>query len=115
MNHEQIAEVCHEANRAYCRTIGDNSHPAWADAPEWQQKSAIAGVSSIALDPSTTPDQSHAGWMTQKLCDGWKYGPTKDPEKKEHPCMVPYDELPEFQRMKDHLFGAVARTLLGAK
>ena len=28
-----------------------------------------------------------------------------------HPCLVPYDELPQEQRAKDHLFGAVARAL----
>ncbi len=38
----------------------------------------------------------------------------KDAEKKEHPCFVPYAELPAKQRMKDHLFGAVVRTLAGA-
>jgi hypothetical protein len=37
---DQVARVCHEANRAYCQTLGDNSQPAWDDAPEWQKDSA---------------------------------------------------------------------------
>ncbi len=37
MNAETIAKVCHEANRAYCQTIGDNSQLAWEQAEEWQQ------------------------------------------------------------------------------
>ncbi len=44
---------------------------------------------------------SHANWIEYKLDDGWVYGEEKDPVKKTHPCMVPYDELPHDQRMKD--------------
>lgn len=29
-----------------------------------------------------------------------------------HPCMVPYDQLPQEQRVKDHLFGAAVRATL---
>lgn len=36
--------------------------------------------------------------------DGWKYGPNKDFERKEHPCLVPYNELPEIQQRKDAVF-----------
>ena len=31
---DDIAEACHEANRTYCQTIGDDSQPAWAAAPD---------------------------------------------------------------------------------
>lgn len=30
----QIAQVCHEVNRAYCQALGDDSQPAWDDAPD---------------------------------------------------------------------------------
>jgi hypothetical protein len=36
-----IAKVCHEANRAYCQTISDNSQLPWEQAKEWQRASAI--------------------------------------------------------------------------
>ena len=36
----------------------------------------------------------------------------KNPETKEHPCFVPYDELPEAQKAKDAIFGAVVRGVL---
>ncbi|MNW54352.1 RyR domain protein [compost metagenome] len=102
----QIAMICHEVNRAYCRSIGDHSQQAWADAPEWQKESAVNGV-EFHLSNETTPEQSHENWMREKAADGWVYGPVKDPEKKEHPCMVPYDQLPLEQRTKDYLFKAV--------
>lgn len=108
----RIARVCHEVNRAYCASLGDTSQPAWEDAPEWQRSSARAGVEAIVRNPETTPEQSHEGWLAIKAADGWKYGPVKNPETEEHPCFVPYADLPPEQRVKDHIFGAVVRALL---
>lgn len=106
MEIEKIAELCHEINRAYCHSIGDDSQPSWSDAPEWQKESAITGV-KFHTEHDTTPEQSHISWMKQKENDGWVYGEVKDPEKKTHPCMVPYNELPQEQRSKDYLFKAI--------
>ena len=33
MQTEQIARVCHEVNRAYCKALGDESQLPWVDAP----------------------------------------------------------------------------------
>lgn len=107
-----IARVCHEANRAYCASLGDFSQVAWEKAPDWQIKSAVAGVNAVLRDPTTTPEQSHEGWLAQKRADGWRYGPYKDPGAKVHPCFVPYDQLPDDQKRKDALFGAVVRALM---
>ena len=108
---EQVAQVCHEANRAYCETIGDNSQPRWADAPEWQKESAIKGVqfhiANLSTGKKPSPSASHESWFLEKERDGWKYGPVKNPQKKEHPCFVKYDELPLEQRMKDYIFSAI--------
>jgi len=103
----QIAAVCHEANRRFCLTIGDASQPSWEDAPEWQRQSAMNGVKFHLANPDAGPSGSHENWLKEKLETGWKYGPVKDPEKKEHPCCVPYDQLPPEQRRKDALFIAV--------
>lgn len=108
---EQVAEICHEANAAYCRTIGDASQPPWSDAPEWQKESACNGVRFHMANPQAGPSGSHANWMQEKLADGWKYGPVKNPDTKEHPCMVAYDDLPLAQRIKDYIFTAIVHTI----
>jgi hypothetical protein len=108
---EGIARVCHEVNRAYCRALGDNSQPSWHDAPEWQRDSALEGVRAALADPNMQPGESHAGWMEHKRAEGWVYGPLKNPKTKEHPCMVPFDELPDAQRAKDFLFLGTVRAL----
>ena len=102
-----IAKVCHEANRALCEAFGDTSQKSWDDAPEWQRESAISGVTFHLNNPGAGPESSHVEWMRHKAADGWVYGPVKDEGKKEHPCMVPYEQLPPEQRAKDYVFRAI--------
>jgi hypothetical protein len=106
-----IAGVCHEANRALCKRLGDNSQPRWEEAPPWQRDSAIDGVRFHLATPDATPDASHENWLKMKIAEGWQYGPVKDPAKKEHPCCVPYEQLPIEQRAKDYLFKGVMEAL----
>lgn len=113
---EKIAKVCHEANRAYCETLGDSSQLRWEDAPEWQKQSAINGVDfhirgfrSFGRWPK--PYESHDSWLNQKKSDGWIYGPIKSESLREHPCIVPYDELPIEQRTKDFIFSGIVQAI----
>ena len=106
-----IAKVCHEVNRGYCEAIGDTSQVRWDEAPEWQRRSAIKGVHFALDNPDATAEDQHISWMDEKIADGWKYGPVKDPLKKEHPAFLPYANLPQEQRIKDHLFKAVVEAM----
>jgi hypothetical protein len=105
--------AAHEINRVYCIYLGDRSQPIFEKAPEWQVDSAIHGVEAIIKNPNQPPAASHDSWLRENQAAGWKYGPVKDLEKKEHPCMVPYEELPIAQRMKDTIFIAVVKGVLG--
>jgi hypothetical protein len=51
--------------------------------------------------------------MKEKLDAGWVYGEVKDAEKKTHPCLVPFSELPPFQQQKDSLFCGIVDALAG--
>lgn len=112
MDHSNVARICHEANRALCAAFGDHSQPAWDDAPEWQRSSALVGVQFIADNPDAPPSASHESWLAQKKAEGWSWGATKNPEKKEHPCYIEYDRLPAEQKAKDHIFGAIVRAAI---
>lgn len=109
---EACAAVAHEANRAYCIAIGDNSQMPWEQAPENIRASAIDGVAKALA--GATPEQSHEGWCAFKVADGWVFGPVKDLAAKTHPCLVPYAELPPEQRRKDGLYIAVVRAMAEA-
>ncbi len=109
---EEIARICHEANRVYCETLGDFSQKFWETAPDWQRDSAINGVKFHQHHPDTDDAASHVNWMDEKIEDGWTYGEEKDPEKKTHPCMVSFEDLPKEQQLKDRLFRLICKALL---
>ena len=44
---------------------------------------------------------AHERWAEQRLIEGWRYGPKRDDELKEHPCLVPYEALPESEKAYD--------------
>jgi len=113
MSIEKIARATHEMNRRYCEILGDTSQVAWEDAPEWQRKSAISGVQSIIDGETNSPEEQHQNWMKIKIEEGWTYGSVKDVEKKTHPCLLPYAELPESQKAKDRIFRAVVKGMAG--
>lgn len=87
------------------------SQKDWDYAEPHQRSSALAGVEFSLSNPTATPESHHQAWYKQKEADGWRYGPVKNTEDKEHPCMLPYDMLPKQQRLKDSLFQAVVKAL----
>ena len=83
----------------------------WEEAEDWQKESVFAGVEEHIKNPLLNGQQSHETWTKYKEETGWKYGPVKDAEKKEHPCMVPYNDLPYEQKIKDIVFSALVNEL----
>jgi hypothetical protein len=108
-NDEQIAEIIHETNRAVQKIQGDPlpSQP-WDREPEELRQGVIANVALARAGASAAA--LHEAWLRQKKADGWTLGP-KDNERKTHPCMVPYDQLPQGQRDKNRLFVGIVREL----
>jgi len=43
----------------------------------------------------------HEVWSATRIAQGWSYGPVRDDVKKEHPCLVPYEQLPEEEKILD--------------
>jgi hypothetical protein len=83
---EDVAMVCHEANRAYCEASGDWSQDEWFEAPENIKESVRAGVRFHLDNPEAGDSASHESWLNFKVLDGWVYGVDKDPKAKTHPC-----------------------------
>lgn len=103
----QCARIAHQANRAYCQSLGDDSQADWNEAPDWQRESIIAGVKCRLANPEMTNEDGHNAWKDRKVAEGWTHGDVKDADAKTHPCLVPYDELPPEQQAKDALFRAI--------
>ncbi len=43
----------------------------------------------------------HDVWAQERLASGWRYGPRRDDEARETPCLVPYEALPEEEKFYD--------------
>lgn len=43
----------------------------------------------------------HEIWAQGRINQGWIYGEERDDAKKHHPCLVPYEELPEEEKVYD--------------
>ena len=104
---EAVARVAHEVIRAWCDFNGDGPLPEWDQAPEWQRDSTIAAVRFCADHPTADDGAMHEQWLEEKRRTGWVYGPVKDPVRKRHPCMVPFESLPKGQQFKDRLLRTI--------
>lgn len=46
-------------------------------------------------------ENCHEVWAKGRAESGWTFGSTRDDNKKETPCMVPYSELPDSEKEYD--------------
>lgn len=104
--------VCHEANRALQLEFSEIPSPPWDEAEEWMRESSYNGVLFLVKNPESSFAALHDNWVLDKLADGWRYGPIKNTDTKEHPCLVDYNDLSIQQRRKDMLFKAIVTALL---
>jgi len=103
---EQVASVCHAANSAFCKLHGDPV-VSWEDG----KQSSIDSVEFLLASPGAPDSAFHDAWCAQKRAAGWTYAPVRNNEKKEHPCLIPFEGLPLHQQAKDRLFKAIVHAL----
>jgi hypothetical protein len=48
-------------------------------------------------------ENAHDLWARQRMADDWVWGPHRDDVHKQHPCLVPYEKLPESEKEYDRL------------
>lgn len=100
---ETVAAIVHTALSRLQYELGEPvpSQP-WESETDHIRASCIEGVRRARA--GVTPQEHHEMWRRFKEAAGWKYGAEKDPLRKTHPCMVPYEELPEYQKVKNRVF-----------
>jgi hypothetical protein len=70
-------------------------------------KPAPIDTSGVALTPEILEitellaKNAHDIWAQQRLTEGWTYGPQRDDQAKQHPCLVAYEELPDSEKDYD--------------
>lgn len=46
-------------------------------------------------------ENTHDVWAKGRMDEGWTFGPVRNDSLKQHPCLIPYDELPESEKEYD--------------
>lgn len=46
-------------------------------------------------------ENTHEIWALKRISEGWTWGPERNDSRKEHPCLVPYNQLPESEKAYD--------------
>ena len=70
-------------------------------------KPAPIDTSKVRLSPEivklteTLSKNTHEVWAQERIAQGWRFGRTRNDERKEHPCLIPYEELPESEKVFD--------------
>jgi len=63
--------------------------------------SKISLSSDIMALSEVLAKNTHEVWASGRIAEGWTYGDIRDDVKKKHPCLVPYEELPESEKDYD--------------
>jgi hypothetical protein len=111
MNREDLAQVCHAANKKLSEAFGDYSHPDWESASQAYKHFYVKGIDDVLTNPNGDGRELHEAWMQNKLKAGWIWGPTTDRPNRIHNCLVPYDDLPPHEKAKDDLFRGIVLAL----
>ena len=97
-----LSETYRDANRGAADHLGVKlaSIGYWvADDPSNWGRSVDLTVDSEAKELMARLE--HKRWNAERILNGWKYGKVRDDRRKIHPCLVPFEELPESEQEKD--------------
>jgi hypothetical protein len=69
--------------------------------PEPIDTSAVVLSPDIVQLMERLARNTHDVWAQERIKQGWRYGNRRDDGRKEHPSLVPYEELPELEKIYD--------------
>ena len=108
-----IARCCAPPAPLEAYAIDDPALGSWDESRGEVRDSARSGVIDLLVNTAWGPQESHEAWLAYKRSHGWSYGTVKSVERRQHPCMVEWSELPAAQRAKDVIFVGIVRSLAG--
>ena len=69
--------------------------------PEPMDLSSVDLPESLIQLSERIAENVHEVWAKARIDEGWTYGEKRDDIHKKHPCLMPYDELPEEEKEYD--------------
>ena len=106
MKKEKIAKIVYEATRLEAKWSKRSIVPEkWDNRDNKFKEQFIDIIDKYLLQEDLpTPEEAHNSWVQSYLDMGWKYGKKRDIEKKTHPDILPFYQLPKDERDKDAIF-----------
>lgn len=109
----EIAQMYHAFNLGHQAVAGDDMPaPPWHSLPRSSREVAIRAVGRIRHGAVTTPAEHHEHWYDTMRARGYTWGAEKDHERKTHPALLHWGELPELYRTKARMFVVIVQGLL---
>jgi hypothetical protein len=112
MTTDQIARICHEAIVAYRKSLGDNSQKSWDKAGKDEKEGITKSVTLHLVNVDAWPAENHNAWLKERIDNGWVFGEVEDEGKKTHPHIVPYEQLPIDQQIRECLLRGITQSLI---
>lgn len=73
----------------------NNYHPMPVDTTQVELTDELMELAELMAE------NVHEVWAKTRLDQSWTYGPERNDAEKKHPRLVPYDELPEEEKVYD--------------
>jgi ryanodine receptor 2 len=70
-------------------------------SPKPIETGGIELPSDISSLSERLAENIHDVWALERMTQGWEHGPQRDDVRKQHPCLVPYSDLPENEKIFD--------------
>lgn len=103
---EKMARLIYEATRVEARWSKRSIVPERWEKRDIKFREQFVKIIDkyLSLKNLPTPNKAHQSWMKSYFKMGWKFGKTRDVNKKTHPDLLPFYELPQNERDKDAIF-----------
>ncbi|GBC62521.1 hypothetical protein DENIS_3493 [Desulfonema ishimotonii] len=108
---EQAARSFHQHLKAFRESLGDYTLPDWEETTKHNREMGVRFVRYTLANQSITPESHHEKWVANMAKRGWRHGNERNPDKKTHPCMVPWEDLPYHEQAKTVLMIATVNIL----
>jgi hypothetical protein len=88
-----------QGRREMGETVKDRSEKDYQ--PEPLDTSGVTLTDDIRELTELLAKNTHEVWAKQRVSEGWSYGPQRDDAKKEHPGLIPYEDLSTSEQEYD--------------
>jgi hypothetical protein len=108
---EFMAKVAFNTMQVVRKYNNETDIETWDLLNEKRKIQVMKTVEAVLKNPEITACDMHDEWEKAKLDDGWTYAPVTDRKNKKHACLVDFELLNDYQKMKDDIFIEIVKNI----